>query len=80
MQRTPRVSPTASLSHRWVRATSHADCSTDLYFGSQAPAGTQVNWLATVPGGGYFAILRLYGPTEAAFDKSWTPGDFEKVK
>ena len=29
---------------------------------------------------GYFAILRLYGPTEAAFDKSWKPGDIEKMK
>src|SRR5450432_711579 len=58
----------------------NADGSTDLYIGSQAPAGKQGNWLATVPGKGYFAIIRLYGPTEAAFDKSWKPGDFEKVK
>ena len=28
----------------------------------------------------YFAILRLYGPTEAALNKSWKPGDIEKVK
>jgi hypothetical protein len=28
---------------------------------------------------GYFAILRLYGPTEAAINKSWEPGDIEKV-
>lgn len=27
-----------------------------------------------------FAILRLYGPTEAAIDKSWKPGDIKKVK
>jgi hypothetical protein len=26
---------------------------------------------------GYFAILRLYGPTE---DKSWKPGDIEIMK
>jgi hypothetical protein len=25
-------------------------------------------------------VLRLYGPTEAAFDKSWKPGDFDKLK
>jgi hypothetical protein len=31
-----------------------------------------------VPGKGYFVILRLYGPTEAAIDKSWKPGDLEK--
>ena len=33
-----------------------------------------------MPGKGYFAILRLYGPTKAAIDKSWKPGDIEKVK
>ena len=58
----------------------NADGSTDLYLGPHAPAGKTGNWLATVPGRGYFAVLRLYGPTEAAIDKSWKPGDIEKVK
>ena len=31
-------------------------------------------------GRGYFAILRLYSPTEAAIDKSWKPGDLERVQ
>ena len=26
------------------------------------------------------ALLRLYGPLEPWFDKSWKPGDFELVK
>jgi hypothetical protein len=26
-------------------------------------AGKEKNWLRTVPGKGYFVILRLYGPT-----------------
>jgi hypothetical protein len=58
----------------------NADGSTDLYLGPKAPEGKAGNWLATVPGKGYFAILRLYGPTEAAIDKSWKPGDIEKAK
>jgi hypothetical protein len=58
----------------------NADGSTDLYLGPAAPAGKQTNWLATVPGKGYFAILRLYGPTEPAINKTWKPGDIEKVK
>lgn len=58
----------------------NADGSTDVYLGPQAPAGKEGNWLATVPGKGYFAILRLYGPTEHAIDKSWKPGDIEKIK
>lgn len=57
----------------------NADGSTDVYLGPKAPDGKQGNWLATVPGKGYFAILRLYGPTEAAINKSWKPGDIEKL-
>lgn len=56
------------------------DGSTDLYFGPQAPEGKGSNWLATVPGKGYFAILRLYGPTEAAIERGWKPGDFQLIK
>jgi hypothetical protein len=58
----------------------NADGSTDIYFGPSAPAGKEGNWQATVPGKGYFAILRLYGPTQAAIDKSWKPGDIELLK
>ncbi|MBI5248643.1 MAG: DUF1254 domain-containing protein [Desulfomonile tiedjei] len=58
----------------------NADGSTDLYLGPKAPPGKEANWLATVPGRGYFAVFRLYGPTEAAIDKSWKPGDIEMVK
>jgi len=57
----------------------NADGSTDLYLGPTAPADKERNWLATVTGKGYFAVLRLYGPTEAAIDKSWKPGDIEKA-
>jgi hypothetical protein len=56
------------------------DGATELYLGPVAPAGKERNWLATVPGKGYFAILRLYSPTEAAFVKSWKPGDIEKAE
>ncbi len=56
-----------------------ADGSTVLYLGPQAPAGKEANSIATVPGRGYFAILRLYSPTEPAISKSWKPGDIEKV-
>jgi hypothetical protein len=69
--------PFPSLGSR-DKPAQNADNSTDLYLGPQAPAGKESNWLATVPGKGYFAILRLYGPTEAAIDKSWKPGDIEK--
>jgi hypothetical protein len=62
------------------KPTQNADGSTDVYLGPKAPEGKAGNWLATVPGKGYFAILRLYGPTEAALDKSWKPGDIVKTE
>jgi hypothetical protein len=53
---------------------------TELYFGPQAPAGKEGQWIKTIPGKGWFVYLRLYGPTKPAFDGSWKPGDFEEVK
>ena len=70
--------PFPSLGSR-DKPAQNADGSTDLYLGPKAPDGKSANWLATVPGKGYFAILRLYSPTEAALDKSWKPGDIEKT-
>ena len=71
--------PFPSLGSR-DRPAPNADGSTDLYLGPKAPAGKEKNWLATVPGKGYFAIIRLYGPTEPALTKAWVPGDLVKVK
>jgi hypothetical protein len=71
--------PFPSLGSR-DKPAQNADGSTDLYLGPQATEGKRDNWLATVPGKGYFAILRLYGPTEAAIDKTWKPSDIENVK
>ena len=62
------------------KPVANADGSIDLYYGQTAPAGKEKNWQQTVSGRGFFAILRLYGPTEAAFTKNWKPGDIEKVK
>lgn len=56
------------------------DGSVDLYFGPKAPEGKEANWIETVPGKGWFTILRLYGPLEPWFDKTWKPGEIELVK
>ena len=57
----------------------NADGSVDLYFAPNPPAGKEMNWTQTVPGKGWFAILRLYGPLESWFDKTWQPGDLVKI-
>jgi hypothetical protein len=38
------------------------------------------NWLKTVPGRGWFAIIRWYGPKQEFFDRRYKPGDFVKTK
>jgi hypothetical protein len=53
------------------------DGSTDLYFGPSAPDGKESNWVQTVPGKGFFLILRLYGPLQSWFDQTWRPGELE---
>jgi hypothetical protein len=56
------------------------DKSIDVYFGPEAPAGKENNWIQTIPGKGWFTFLRLYGPGKAWFDKAWRPGEIEPVK
>jgi len=58
----------------------NAETSVDVYFGPEPPAGNEANWLQTVPGKGWFVLLRLYGPLEAWFDKTWQPGEIELVQ
>jgi len=41
---------------------------------------SESNYLKTVPGKGWFTLLRLYSPTQPFFDQTWKPGDFEKIK
>jgi hypothetical protein len=53
------------------------DGSTDVYFGPKAPDGKANNWIQTVPGKGFFAILRLYNPLQPFFDKAWRPSEIE---
>lgn len=68
-----------SISSQNKELVVNADSSVDIYFGPKAPSGN-VNWLQTVPGKGWNTILRLYGPLDPWFDKSWRPGEIELVK
>ncbi|MFZ0791677.1 MAG: DUF1254 domain-containing protein [Chromatiaceae bacterium] len=57
----------------------NGDGSVDVWFGPNAPAGKENNWIQTVPGTGWNTILRLYGPLEPWFDKTWRPGEIEPL-
>jgi hypothetical protein len=56
------------------------DNSVDIYFGPFAPPGKENNWIQTIPGKGWWVGLRLYGPLEPWFDKTWQPGEIEMVR
>jgi hypothetical protein len=58
----------------------NADGSATVWFGPTAPAGHETNWVQTISGKSWNSLLRLYGPLEPWFDKTWRPGDFEPVE
>jgi hypothetical protein len=68
-----------SLSSQAGDVQPNADGSYTIYFGPEAPKGHEGNWVQTVPGKGFFAIMRLYGPLDPWFDKTWRPGEIELV-
>jgi hypothetical protein len=51
----------------------------DIYFSPNAPAGKESNWIPTRTDGTFEVIFRLYGAEPAAFDKTWTLPDIEKI-
>jgi hypothetical protein len=56
----------------------NADGSVDLAFAPRPlPGIRESNWIPTVSGRAWFTYLRLYGPLESYFDKSWPLPDIE---
>ena len=56
------------------------DNSVDVWFGPKPTADKEFNWIQTIPGKGWWVALRLYGPLEPWFDKTWRPGEIELLK
>jgi hypothetical protein len=59
------------------------DGSYDIYIGPDAPKDRKMaekNWIPTVPGKGWFAYFRIYGPLNAQFNKEWLLPDIEKAE
>ena len=69
--------PFPSKNNKRDNLIENEDGSVTLYFGPKAPAGKESNWTQTVPKKGWYTVLRLYGPLEPWFDKTWRPGDLE---
>ena len=58
----------------------NADGSVDLYFGPEAAAGTESNWIHTAPGRRWFPGFRLYDPDTPFFERRWVLPDLEELK
>ena len=71
--------PFPSVSSQSGTVQSNPDGSTTIWFGPVPPAGKETNWVPTVPGKGWFTVLRLYGPLEPWFAGTWRPGDLKPV-
>jgi len=77
MLQTDQQFPSVSSHDKAVKT--NADGSIDVYFGPKAPAGFEHNWVQTIPAKGWFVILRLYGPLQPWFDKTWRPGEIDEM-
>ena len=77
MLQTDQQFPSVSSQNKDVKV--NADGSVDVWFGPKAPQGMEHNWVQTIPGKGWFMILRLYGPLEPWFNQTWRPGEIELV-
>jgi len=75
MLQTDQQAPSVSSQDKGFKT--NADGSVDVWFGPKAPPGMEKNWVQTIPDKGWFMILRLYGPLEPWFNKTWRPGEIE---
>ena len=77
MLQTDQPHPSISSEKRGV--VSNLDGSVDVHFGPKPPTGEESNWVQTWPGKGWNVLLRLYGPQQPFFDKTWRPGEIEEA-
>ncbi|WP_050028432.1 DUF1254 domain-containing protein [Verrucomicrobium sp. BvORR034] len=69
-----------SLASNDTAVKKNPDGSTDVYFGPEAPAGKESNWVPTDPKRQFELLFRLYGPKKGLFEKAWKLSDVEKVE
>ena len=82
MLQTPQRYPRAgSQSYPTPAVVANSDGTYTIYFSPKKPANVnEGNWIQTIPGKGWFTLLRLYSPLQPFFDKTWKPGEIEEVK
>jgi hypothetical protein len=67
-----------SLSENVVK---NEDGSVDVYFGPSKPGDVaESNWIQTIKGRDFMAVVRLYGTGIEFFDQTWKPSEMIKLK
>ena len=68
-----------SVHSKSVKLVYNPDNSLDIWFGPDAPAGKENNWIRTTRAKKWYMVLRLYYALKPWFDKTWKPGEIEEV-
>ncbi len=74
-----RDMPWSSRASNMPDVQQNADGSVDVWFGPEAPAGKESNWIPTNADGRFELLFRAYGPEPALFEKTWVLPDLERV-
>lgn len=78
MPETPQLMPSTN---GYEKVSKNTDGSIDLYFGPEQPEGVaEKNWIQTIKGRDFMAVIRLYGADIEFFDQTWKPDDVVKIK
>ncbi len=79
LQQTDQRFPSVILGQRRLRPND--DGSITLWFGPKGPRdrSSRANWIQTLPGKGWNAVFRLYGPQQEWIDQTWAPNDIARV-
>jgi len=79
MPETPQLLPSKNSLNESIAKNQNG--SIDLYFGPAKPESVaDTNWIQTVKGRDFMAVIRLYGADIEFFDQTWKPDDIVKVK
>ena len=79
MPETPQLLPSINSLNESIAKNQNG--SIDLYFGPTKPANVaDTNWIQSVKGRDFMAVIRLYGADVEFFDQTWKPDDVEKIK
>jgi len=67
----------SSIDSTMSKVQKNSDGSVDIYFGPEAPAGKESNWLPTDPERRFFMLARFYGPEPEIVNGSFELNDIE---